>query len=497
MGVSGNLADWLGFLLRVQVHSDSLEIKLKVCIGTELMNVLNLNRCVGLALLSVGLWAIPSQVFGQPINEDLKIFTDDGLANDNIGAAVAIADGLIVMGATGNDEHGSNSGAVYVFDAVTGVQLMKLFADDAAISDNLGGSVSIDNGIIIAGATGVDDLGSRSGAAYLFDASTGEQLFKLIPNDGAANDKFGSAVAISNGIVAIAAVTDDDNGSNSGSAYLFDASTGVQLFKLLPDDGIAADAFGSSIAISGGVVAVGSSLDDTTGAGQSGSVFLFDAITGNQYAKLIPGNGGSGDEFGDSVSIAGGIVAVGAPAHDGDGIGANSGSAYLFSAASGFQLFELTPIDGEIADLLGRSISIHNGIVAVGAIGDDDLGSGSGSAYLFNANDGTPISKLQASDGLGSDVFGQSVGVHNGIVVVGAKQGDGNVINSGAAYIFGIQQAGCLADLSGDMILNFFDISAFLSAFASNDPVADFTNDGIYDFFDVSAFLSAFSAGCP
>ncbi len=55
----------------------------------------------------------------------------------------------------------------------------------------------------------------------------------------------------------------------------------------------------------------------------------------------------------------------------------------------------------------------------------------------------------------------------------------------------------CPADLTGDGSLNFFDVSAFLSAFSMNDPVADFTNDGSFNFFDVSAFLAAFSAGCP
>lgn len=55
----------------------------------------------------------------------------------------------------------------------------------------------------------------------------------------------------------------------------------------------------------------------------------------------------------------------------------------------------------------------------------------------------------------------------------------------------------CPADLTGDGMLNFFDVSAFLGAFAANDPIADFTGDGLYNFFDVSAFLSAFAAGCP
>jgi len=55
----------------------------------------------------------------------------------------------------------------------------------------------------------------------------------------------------------------------------------------------------------------------------------------------------------------------------------------------------------------------------------------------------------------------------------------------------------CPSDLTGDGSLDFFDVSAFLSAFSLQDTVADFTGDGSYDFFDVSAFLTAFSAGCP
>jgi len=55
----------------------------------------------------------------------------------------------------------------------------------------------------------------------------------------------------------------------------------------------------------------------------------------------------------------------------------------------------------------------------------------------------------------------------------------------------------CPADLTGDGSLNFFDVSAFLSAFAAMDPVGDFTGDGQFNFFDVSAFLAAFAAGCP
>ncbi len=55
----------------------------------------------------------------------------------------------------------------------------------------------------------------------------------------------------------------------------------------------------------------------------------------------------------------------------------------------------------------------------------------------------------------------------------------------------------CPADLTGDGMLNFFDVSAFLNAYSTMDPAADFNDDGMFNFFDVSAFLSAYNTGCP
>ena len=55
----------------------------------------------------------------------------------------------------------------------------------------------------------------------------------------------------------------------------------------------------------------------------------------------------------------------------------------------------------------------------------------------------------------------------------------------------------CPADLTGDGILDFFDVSDFLDAFGAQNPIADFTDDGVFDFFDVSDFLDAFGDGCP
>jgi len=84
------------------------------------------------------------------------------------------------------------------------------------------------------------------------------------------------------------------------------------------------------------------------------------------------------------------------------------------------------------------------------------------------------------------------------------QDGHGSPLADVAAPDFGhlmesadISVSFCLADLTGDDQLNFFDVSAFLNAFSTMDLAADFTGDGQLNFFDVSAFLSAFSAGCP
>ena len=77
------------------------------------------------------------------------------------------------------------------------------------------------------------------------------------PDDGAASDFFGLSVAISGATAIVGAVWDDDNGDCSGAAYLFDATTGRQIVKLLPDDGAEYDEFGTSVAVSGPTAIVG------------------------------------------------------------------------------------------------------------------------------------------------------------------------------------------------------------------------------------------------
>lgn len=424
---------------------------------------------------------------GQTINEDFKITASDGAGNQRFGFSIAIDNGVIAVGTPRDDDNGTRSGSAYVFDASTGGELVKLLPSDGLDFDFFGYSIAISNGIVAVGAYFDDDNGTDSGSAYVFDASTGVQLFKLLPSDGAEGDEFGRTIAIDNGIVAVGAHNDDANGNFSGSVYLFDASTGGQLFKLAPSDGSAGDGFGYSVAIDNGIVAAGAWFDTDNG-GASGSAYLFNASTGAQITKLHASDGAQGDRFGTSIAIGDGVVAVGAP--DSGGF---SGSAYIFNASNGGQIAKLLPDDAAAGDFFGFSVAVANGVVAVGTPSDDDNGNSSGSAYIFDASTGGQITKLLPSDGSSSDEFGRSIAIDNGTVAAGAYRD-----NSGSAYVFDTGTGvACPADLNGDGFADFLDISAFLSAFGDMQPPADLNGDGFYDFVDISAFLTAFSAGCP
>ena len=334
------------------------------------------------------------------------------------------------------------------------LQRAKLTADDGAASDVFGMSISIDGDTIVIGAIHDGDKGFASGSAYVFTrdtpgdlASGWTQAAKLTASDGAAYDEFGVIVSIDGDTVVIGAGEDDDKGSNSGSAYVFtrdtagDLSSGwTQVAKLTAGDGAADDRFGV-VSIDGDTVVIGAGEDDDKGS-NSGSAYVFTRDTAGdlssgwtQVAKLTAGDGAADDRFG-VVSIDGDTVVIGAG--EDDDKGSNSGSAYVFTRdtagdlSSGWtQVAKLTADDGAADDWFGgfgTSVSIDGDTVVIGALGDDDKGSNTGSAYVFTRDTAgdlssgwTQVAKLTASDGAASDTFGGSVSIDGDTIVIGAR----------------------------------------------------------------------------
>ena len=336
-----------------------------------------------------------------------KLMASDAAPGDNLGHSVAISGDTAIVGAQRNDGTGSDSGSAYVFTRSAGVwtQQAKLTASDAAAGDEFGTFVFISDDTAIVGATLNDDGGSNSGAAYVFtrSGSVWTQQAKLTASDAAQDDRFGGNVSISGDTAIIGAFGNDDGGADSGSAYIFTRSGGVwtQQAKLTASDAAAGDYFGNFVSISGDTAIAGAYPDDDAGS-NSGSAYIFTrtGATWTQQAKLTASDAAAGDEFGVYVSISGDTAIVGA-FRDDDG-GSNSGSAYIFArnGSTWTQQAKLTAFDAAANDEFGIGVSISGNTAAVGARWDDDGGSNSGSAYVFSICTGsaTPTATATPTD---------------------------------------------------------------------------------------------------
>ena len=140
---------------------------------------------------------------------------------------------------------------------------------------------------------------------------------------------------------------------------------------------------------------------------------------GLEQAKLTASDGAANDHFGVSVAIAGDTIVVGA--YGDDDSGSDSGSAYVFTrtGTTWTEQTKLTASDGAAGDQFGTSVAITGDTIVVGADLDD---TASGSAYVFTRT-GTAWmeqAKLTASDGAAVDSFGISVAIVGDTIVVGA-----------------------------------------------------------------------------
>jgi FG-GAP repeat protein len=369
-------------------------------------------------------------------NQTLTVFANDHVSGDQFGFSVAISGTTAIIGANkeGEDfQQGLRGGSAYLIDTTTGQELFKLVGQFTSNADDAGRSVAISGDIAVVGAPRNFGAFNGSGAAHVFDATTGVQLFRLLSSDATASDLLGWSVAVSGNTVVAGAIGNDDAGNASGSAYLFDAGTGNELFKLTASDADAGDLFGYSVAISGNTAIVGANREGDAGS-ISGSAYVFDATTGIELHKLTASDAGANDQLGLSVAISGDIAIVGAPG-DSDA-GAGSGSAYLFDTTTGEELFKLTASDSAAGDQFGSSVSISGTIAVVGAQGNDAAGSQSGSAYAFDVTTGKELFKIVPTYPEPGNLFGSAVALSGTTAIVGAYANDFEGPFTGSVHVF-------------------------------------------------------------
>jgi hypothetical protein len=212
-----------------------------------------------------------------------------------------------------------------------------------------------------------------------------------------------------------------------------------QQAKLLASDGAEVDLFGLSVAVSGDTALVGADRNDEKGTDAGAAyVFVRSGTTWTQQAKLTATDGAGFANFGISVALSRDTALVGAI---GDGeVASGAGAAYVFvrSGTTWTQQAKLTATDGVSQDQLGASVALDGDTALVGTVNRSDNGDHAGAAYAFvrSGTTWTQEAKLLAADGAAFDQFGISVAVSSDTALVGAFGDDDAGEHSGSAYVF-------------------------------------------------------------
>jgi hypothetical protein len=425
-----------------------------------------------------------------------------GLARfDSLGYAVAISGSTIVAGCAG---HNSSRGAVYVYTMpATGgwqnaTQTAELTASNARDGDRLGTSVAISGDTIVAGAIGHNGIG----AVYVFTKPIsggwrdGTESAALLASDGFTGEQVGFSVAISGGT--IVAGTNPDGQAGEAYVYTMPATggwkTADQTAELVNSDFAARDEFGGSVAVSGTTIVVGAPGEKS----MTGAVYEYTMPAGGwksatQTAELTASDGAKYDELGFSVGVSGDVIVGGAPEHN-----AQRGAVYLYTKpATGdwqntTQTAELTATDSDGSAWLGSSVAISGVSVVAGAPNQRSY-VGALYEYTMPATDGwqnaTQTEELTATDGTNGDGLGSAVAAEGNTIVAGAP---GHNAARGAVYEYSVPPV-TAAPGSQDFGTQPLDTSGAPQAFVltnistQSTPIAPFTAGPQPDDFLISA----------
>ena len=331
---------------------------------------------------------------------------------DQFGFSVAATSNQIVVGAFADDDQGNNAGAVYVYDATNlSATPTKLAPSGLDASDEFGSSVTATSNQIIVVAYSDDDQGSNAGAVYVYDATNlSATPTKLAPSGLDALDQFGYSVTATSNHIIVGAIRDDDQGSDAGAVYVYDATNlSATPTKLTPTGLEANDRFGWSVAATSNQIVVGAFLDDDQGS-EAGAVYVYDATNLSATpTKLAPTGLDNYDYFGSPVTATSNQIIVGA--YNDDDQGENAGAVYVYDATNlSATPTKLVPSGLGEYDQFGYSVAVAGSQIIVGAYGDDDQGDRAGAVYVYDASNlsATPT-KLTASDGGANHQFGYSV----------------------------------------------------------------------------------------
>ena len=394
---------------------------------------------IAFVAISVGIVSAEVQVVPalqkQGLFREFRLTPTDAVTE--YGRSVAIDGDLVAVGAGGDGA----VGAVYLYkrQGMTNVLMAKLVSPDATEGETpeFGRTVAIKGNMVIVGARFARaDAVERAGAVYVFGKHGDSWQFedKIISPAPETEDNFGRALAIQGDSLV---VTARKTSAEEGAAYVFVYTDGrwIHQATLVASDPTAGAYFGQSVDIQGDVMAISARNANPNSAG---GFYLFRKSGDGwmEIAKVTPSDGKLEDQYGFAIVMSGDTIAVGSRRADVNGV-KDTGAAYVYSLKGDSVEFitKLIAKDKNSGDQFGQSIAIAGDVIAVGAWKDDNR---KGSIYLFRwmGDQWIETDKISASDAVAGDEFGYSLSAFGNRMVTGAHFADSGV---GAAYVISIK----------------------------------------------------------
>jgi hypothetical protein len=359
------------------------------------------------------------------------------------GSMVALDGDRLAVGAPGED---SFEGAVYMFhwDGASWVQVARLVSNAPAAQDSFGTRLALDGDRLMVGAPGDSgNLGSVeffewSGAAWVYQST-------LVAGDQLANDRFGNSLALQGDRVVIGAPMSSAFPATlrNGKVYVFDWSGAawVETQRIQPGEVAGTDdRFGAQVALDGDRLAV-ASFDDGPGDAFSsnGAVYVYDLSgTWTLTEKVVQSDPGVFHFFGAQIDLEGDELVVGCQLDSAPGGGA-TGSAYYFvwNTTNWVETQKFFPV-AQDAQNFGIALDRDGTRLLVGAHVSDDVEVNQGATWYWELEGGVWVQKqkIVASDPGPSDIFGIWVAVSGSRSATGAQNHeDPPDTDTGAVYI--------------------------------------------------------------
>ena len=264
------------------------------------------------------------------------------------------------------------------------------------------------------------------------------QQAELSAGDSAANDAFGSSVAISAGTALVGA---PNKNGGAGVVYVFVRSgmTWSQQVELTDPDAVARDQFGCSVALCGDTALIGARGVRVGNHGAAGAAYVFtrSETSWSPATELTASDVANDDNFGDAVALSGTTALIGA-CNKSFGDNYYTGAAYFFSGSgeSWAEQAELPDPNPGYTDDFGYAVALSGDSALISAPGTSVSGQyWAGAAYLFTFSNGSwnQQAELTASDGAAGDDFGNAVALSGDTALIGAVA----TLNwTGTAYVF-------------------------------------------------------------